>query len=131
MSEENKRVDFNAPEGLVEKTDVIAEVLDTTRTRILTDALRDEIDDLTDDESLRRRVKEGYYDGELGFEEVRAVLGTEEAVRTRFLRESLDREPPEPVGDGLPTKGDFYDGEVPEWEPDEGSEGGEEGSVGD
>lgn len=45
-----------------------------------------------------------------------------EAVRTILLGESVDREPPAPVLDGpLPSDEDFYNGEIPEWKPDEGT----------
>jgi len=46
-----------------------------------------------------------------------------EAVRTLLLRESVGREPPAPVLDGpLPSDEEFYDGEIPEWTPDEDAE---------
>jgi len=46
-----------------------------------------------------------------------------EAVRTLLLRESVGREPPAPVLDGpLPSDEEFYDGEIPEWMPNEDAE---------
>jgi hypothetical protein len=45
---------------------------------------------------------------------------TQEAIRMKLLRESLDREPPEPSLDGdLPTEEEFYNGDIPEWTPNE------------
>ena len=136
MAEEKTRVDFNAPASLVERADVIAELLDISRTRLLIDALRDEIDDLADDEGFRRRLREAYYTDRIEFQMVESVLGTEEAMRMKLLRDSLDREPPEPRIDeaDLPTQEEFYSGPVSEWIPDEepnenrDGDGGEDGN---
>ena len=49
-----------------------------------------------------------------------SVLGTEEALRMKLLRDSIDREPPEPGITEIPSKEGFYDGDVPVWTPDEG-----------
>lgn len=120
MAEERTRVDFNAPTPLVERADTVADLLDISRTQLLIEALRGEIDDLATDDEFRRVLGDAYYAGETDFETVESVLGTEEAMRMKLLRESLDREPPEPRIDGdLPTAAEFYDGDVPEWTPDE------------
>jgi hypothetical protein len=120
MAEKKTRVDFNAPASLVEQADSVAEILDVSRTRLLIDALEDELDDLASDESFRRRLSDAYYDGRVDFETVESILGREAALRMKLLRDSLDREPPEPqlVGD-LPSDEEFYDGGVPEWHPGE------------
>lgn len=120
MSEGRTRVDFNAPESLVEQADAVADLLDVSRTDLLIDALRDEIDDLTGDDEFRRLVSDAYYAEEVEFETVESILGTEEAMRMQFLRSSLDRDPPEPgpVGEA-PQAVEFYDGDVPEWTPDD------------
>lgn len=123
MSEEKVRVDFNAPPSLVEQADSIADVLDISRTQLLIDALRDELEDLATDEQVTRELRQAYYDGRADFDVVESVIGTEAAMRMKVLRESLDREPPEPVLDGeIPAEPDFYDGEVPEWTPNGSSE---------
>jgi len=124
MSGEKARVDFNAPEDLVEEADTVAELLDTSRTNLLVDALRQRLDEIASDEAFRRRLREAYYDDRLGFETVAMVLGREEATRLRLLRESLDRKPPVPntAEIDLPSEVEFYDGEPPEWTPDEQSD---------
>ncbi|MFC6721561.1 hypothetical protein [Halobacteriaceae bacterium SHR40] len=126
MSKEKTRVDFNAPTSLVERADTIASLLDISRTQLLIDALEDEIDELTGDESFQQRLREAYYTDSIEFEVVESILGTEEAMRMKLLRSSLDRDPPEPELDGtLPTDAEFYDGEKPVWEPaDEQDEAG-------
>ena len=54
VPEEKTRVDFNAPTSLVERADSVIEILDISRTRLLIDALED---DLPRDEA--------FYDGEI------------------------------------------------------------------
>lgn len=121
MSKEKTRVDFNAPTPLVERADAVAGLLGISRTQLLVDALRDEIDELATDEAFRHELETAYYEGRIDTEFVKAVLGTEEAMRMRLLRESLTRDPPEPVESELLEDVDFYDGELSEWTPDEES----------
>lgn len=119
MAEKKTRVDFNAPASLVERADTIAALLDVSRTQLLIDALRDEIDDLAADEGFQRRLREAYYAEGIEFDVVESILGTEEAMRMKLLRASLTREPPEPRMDSdLPANAEFYEGELPEWTPD-------------
>ena len=116
MAEEKTRVDFNAPESLVERADSVVEILDISRTRLLIEALEDELEELTNDEEFRRRLSDAYYDGRVDFDTVEAILGREEAIRLKLLRESIDRTPAIPrLKDGLPSDEAFYDGEVSKW----------------
>lgn len=120
MAEEKTRVDFNAPASLVDRADDIADVLDISRTRLLIEALRDELDELAGDDDFRRRLREAYYDERVEFQTVESVLGREEALRAKLLRDSLDREPPEPqLSSDLPTADEFYDGDAETWTPDD------------
>ena len=116
MAEEKTRVDFNAPKSLVERADSVVDILDISRTRLLIDALEDEIEELANDEEFRRRLSDAYYDGRVDYETVEAILGREEAMRMKLLRESIDRTPPIPtLNDGLPSDEAFYDDEVSKW----------------
>ena len=116
MAEEKTRVDFNAPKSLVERADSVVEILDISRTRLLIDALEDELEELAADKEFRRRLSDAYYDGRIGYDTVEAALGREEALRLKLLRESIDRTPAEPhLDDSLPSGDVFYDGEIPEW----------------
>lgn len=122
MPEQKTRVDFNAPTSLVQQADRIADLLDVSRTSLLIDALRDELDALVDDEGFQRRLRSAYYTDEIDFQTVESILGTEEAVRMKLLRDSLDREPPEPqVEDARPSQTEFYTDSIPEWTPDDDS----------
>lgn len=122
VSGEEIRVDFNAPSSLVERADAIAELLDMSRTQLLTEALRDELESRLSDEQFRQELKQAYYDGRIGFDTVESMLGTEEALRLKLLSESIGRDAPEPrlAGD-LPSGDAFYDGDepLPEWNPEE------------
>ena len=116
MAEEKTRVDFNAPESLVERADSVVEILDISRTRLLIEALEDELEELTNDEEFRRRLSDAYYDGRVDYDTVEAILGREEAMRLKLLRESIDRTPAVPIlEDGLPGDEAFYDGEASSW----------------
>lgn len=119
MAEEKTRIDFNAPTSLVEQVDAVADLLDTSRTRILVDALRNELDDLVHEEEVHRLIADAFYAGDIAFDTVESVLGTEEALRMKLLRDSIDREPPEPELEDRPPAEDFYDGPLPEWTPRE------------
>ena len=119
MAEEKTRVDFNAPTSIVERADNVAELLDISRTRLLIDALQDELDDLVNEEGFRSRLRDAYYDERVDFQTVKPVLGQEEAMRMKLLRASINREPPEPqLKAELPSDDEFYDGEVPVWRSD-------------
>jgi hypothetical protein len=116
MAEEKTRVDFNAPQSLVERADSVVEVLDISRTRLLIDALEDELEALANDEEFRRRLSDAYYDGRVDYDTVETILGREEAMRIKLLRVSIDRTPPTPqLEDDLPSDDAFYDGEISEW----------------
>jgi hypothetical protein len=116
MAEEKTRVDFNAPRSLVERADSVVEILDISRTRLLIEALEDELEDLANDEEFRRRLTDAYYHSRVDYDTVEAILGREEAMRLKLLRESIDRTPATPtLKDDLPSDESFYDGEVVEW----------------
>jgi hypothetical protein len=129
MAEEKTRVDFNAPKSLVERADSVVEILDISRTRLLIDALEDELEELANDEAFRQRLSGAYYDGRVDYGTVEAILGREEAMRMKLLRSSIDRTPPEPqLVDGLPSDDSFYDGDIPEWTDEATSESGDDES---
>jgi len=127
MAEEKTRVDFNAPKSLVERADSVVEILDISRTRLLIDALEDELEALATDEEFRRRLSDAYYDGRVDYDTVEAILGPEEAMRMKLLRASIDRTPAIPrLEDTLPSDDAFYEGEVAEWTGSESSDSSDE-----
>lgn len=129
MAEEKTRVDFNAPKSLVKRADSVVEILDTSRTRLLIDALEDELEALANDEEFRRRLSDAYYDGRVDYDTVEAILGREEAMRMKLLRSSIDRTPAIPqLEDDLPSDDVFYDGEIAEWADSNSSESSDDES---
>jgi hypothetical protein len=127
MAEEKTRVNFNAPESLVERADSVVEILDISRTRLLIDALEDELEALATDEEFRRRLSDAYYDGRVDYDTVEAILGREEAMRMKLLRASIDRVPAIPqLKDDLPSDDAFYDGKISEWTGSDSSESDDE-----
>ena len=129
MAGEKTRVDFNAPKSLVERADSVVEILDISRTRLLIDALEDELEALANDEEFRRRLSDAYYDGRVEYDTVEAVLGREEAMRMKLLRASIDRTPAVPqLEDDLPRDEAFYDGEIAEWTDSESTESSDDES---
>ena len=127
MAEEKTRVDFNAPKSLIERADSVIEILDISRTRLLIDALEDELEALAADEGFRRRLSDAYYDGRVDYDTVEAILGREEAMGMKLLRASIDRTPAVPqLEDDLPSDDAFYDGEISEWTGSDSSESDDE-----
>ena len=127
MTEEKTRVDFNAPESLVERADSVVEILNISRTRLLIDALEDELEALATDGEFRRRLSDAYYDGRVDYDTVEAILGREEAIRMKLLRASINQTPAIPqLEDDLPSDDAFYDGEIPEWTSSDSSESDDE-----
>jgi len=127
MTDEKTRVDFNAPKSLVERADSVVEILDISRTRLLIDALEDELETLANDEEFRRRLSDAYYDGRVEYDTLEAILGREEAMRMKLLRASIDRTPAIPQLDvELPSEDAFYDGEISEWTESNSSESDDE-----
>ena len=115
MGEKKTRVDFNAPQSLVKRADTVAEILDISRTRLLIDALEDELENLANDEEFRRRLSDAFYDDRIDYDTVETILGREEAMRMKLLRASIDQSPAIPqLEDGLPSDDEFYNGEIPE-----------------
>ena len=127
MEEEKTRVDFNAPASLLERVDGVVEVLDISRTCLLITALEDKLEELVHDEEFRHRLGDAYYNDGMDCETVKAILGREEALRMKLLRQSIDRTPPEPQLDGeLPSDEEFYEDDVSVWVPSDQAESDDE-----
>ena len=127
MAKEKTRVEFNAPKSLVERADSVVNILDISRTRLLIDALEDELEELANDEEFRRRLSDSYYNGRVDYDTVKAILGHEEAMRLKLLGESIDRTPAVPVlEDWLPSDEIFYDSEISKWTDSESADSSDE-----
>jgi predicted DNA-binding protein len=87
----NTRVNFRLPEDLVERADVAAEVTRKDRTEIVTEALREYLGEIEDDERFREAVVELYLDDSIDFDTLREFVGRQDAEAVRASKEILDR----------------------------------------
>jgi len=94
MSSESKkkRVQFRAPRGLVDQADALAAVFETDRTDILITALRDYLRDAAHSDEVKQEIAEAFYDDDITFEELKDLVGHEEAANFRLLKEQLTHE---------------------------------------
>ncbi|AWB26692.1 hypothetical protein [Halococcoides cellulosivorans] len=114
---EHKRVHFRSPADLVGQADALAEIEGTDRTDVIIEALREYIADATDDERFRHDITEAYYDGQIGYDRLEALVGTERARTAKLLKRDLDSEP---LDLSAPEDGvDIYDGETATVDPED------------
>ena len=90
MSSDKKRVQFRAPGRLIDRTDALADVLGENRTDILVTALREYLQEATHDDALTQEIAAAYYDDEIAFEQLKTLVGAEEAANLRVLKRQLD-----------------------------------------
>ena len=99
MSSEKKRVQFRAPNRLIERADALATVLGDDRTDVLVTALREYLQAATHDDALTQEIAATYYDGVISDEQLNALVGAEEAANLRVLKQQLDDDFIEEVAD--------------------------------
>ena len=92
MSSDKKRVQFRAPHRLINRTDALAKVLGEDRTNILVTALREYLQEATHDDALTQEIAAAYYDDEITVEQLKALVGAEEAANLRVLKQQLDED---------------------------------------
>jgi metal-responsive CopG/Arc/MetJ family transcriptional regulator len=90
MGSDKKRVQFRAPDRLIDRTDALAEVLGEDRTDVLITALREYLQEATHDDTLTQEIAAAYYDGEITYDQLKALVGAEEAANFRVLKQQLD-----------------------------------------
>jgi metal-responsive CopG/Arc/MetJ family transcriptional regulator len=96
----SKRVQFRAPEQLIEQADVLATAEDRDRTEVLIEALRAYLSESAENENVKRDIANAYYEGSIEYEQMKAVLGPKEAENLRLLKDQLeDRELAEEIAD--------------------------------
>lgn len=88
----SKRVQFRAPEQLIEQADVLATAEDRDRTDVIIDALRTYLSESTENDDVKRDIANAYYDGVIDYSHVKAILGPKEAENLRLLKDQLDDE---------------------------------------
>ncbi|WP_254534038.1 hypothetical protein [Natrinema gelatinilyticum] len=98
---EKKRVQFRAPRGLVDRADTLAAVFETDRTDILISALQEYLRDAAHSDEMKQEIAEAYYDDDITFEELKALVGHEEAANFRLLKQQLSEAFVEDVAEEL------------------------------
>jgi len=86
-----KKVNFRLPDSLVEKADVAAEVTHKNRTEIVTEALREYLDAVEDDEKFKEAVIDLYLDDQISFDVLKEFIGRQNAESIRASKDVLDR----------------------------------------
>jgi hypothetical protein len=99
MSSDKKRVQFRAPHRLIDRTDALADVLGEDRTAILVTALREYLREATRDDALTQEIAAAYFDDEISFEQLKSLVGAEEATNLRVLKQQLDEDFTDEVAD--------------------------------
>lgn len=92
MGTDKKRVQFRAPNRLIDRTDALATVLGEDRTDILVTALREYLQDAAHDDTLVQEIAAAYYDDEITFDQLKALVGAEEAANFRVLKQQLSED---------------------------------------
>ena len=92
MGSDRRRVQFRAPTRLIDRTDALADVLGEDRTDILVRALREYLQDATHDDTLIQEIAAAYYDDEITVEQLKTLVGAEEAANLRVLKQQLDED---------------------------------------
>jgi hypothetical protein len=64
-------------------------VFETDRTDILITALREYLRDAAHSDEVTQEVAEAYYDDDISFEELKSLVGHEEAANFRLLKRQL------------------------------------------
>lgn len=85
------RVNFRLPEELIEKADVAAQISKKNRTAIVTEALREYLEDVEDDEHFTEAVVELYLDDQIGFDVLTEFIGRQDAESVRASKTVLDQ----------------------------------------
>ena len=88
-SEGKRRVQFRAPRGLVERADALATVFESDRTDILVTALREYLREASHDDDVKQEIAGAYYDDDITFEQLKELVGHEEAANFRVLKGQL------------------------------------------
>lgn len=99
MNSEKKRVQFRAPNRLINRADALAAVLGEDRTDILVTALREYLQDAAHDDAISQEIAAAYYDNVISDEQLKALVGAEEAANLRVLKQQLDEDFVEEVAD--------------------------------
>ncbi|MFB6250534.1 MAG: ribbon-helix-helix protein, CopG family [Halobellus sp.] len=88
------KVSFRIPTELVEKTSVAAKVTQKSRGEIVTEALREHLAEIEDEDSFTEDVFDLYLDGEVSFGTLDQFLGRQDTESVRVSKTLLDQGQP-------------------------------------
>jgi hypothetical protein len=98
---EEQRVQFDAPETIVQQVDTLSTVRGTDRTSVIPSALQEYLRNANHKGGFKQEFPEAYYDGDIMFSELEAIVGHEDARKFRVLKEQLDEESIDATGNEL------------------------------
>lgn len=84
------RVNFRIPHELLEKADVAARITHKNRTELVTDALREYLDDVENEDAFKEELVELYLEDEIEFDVLKAFVGRRDAESIRASKRILD-----------------------------------------
>lgn len=99
MSSDKRRVQFRAPRRLIDRTDALADVFGEDRTDVLVTALREYLQDAAHDDTVTQEIAAAYYDDEISYDQLKSLVGAEEAANFRVLKQQLNEGFVEDVAD--------------------------------
>lgn len=85
-------VNFRLPEDLVTRAEVAAEATHRNRTEIITEALREYLDDIESNESFQEGAVDLYIENEIEFETLTQIIGPQEAQAIQPTKRLLDQD---------------------------------------
>lgn len=83
------KVNFRLPTELIEKADVAAEITHKNRTELVTEALREYLEEI-EDEAFKEAVVELYLDDQIDFEVLKEFIGRQDAESVRASKTLLE-----------------------------------------
>lgn len=84
------RVNFRIPDELLEKADVAARIAHKNRTELVTEALREYLDGVEDEEVFKEELVELYLEDEIAYEVLKSFVGRRDAEAIRASKTILD-----------------------------------------
>jgi len=84
---------------LIDRADALATVLGDDRTDVLVRALREYLREAAHDDDLVQEIAGAYYDDEIAFEQLKGLVGPEEAANFRALKRQLESDYLDEVAD--------------------------------
>lgn len=81
---------FRVPNRPIDRAGGLATVLGEDRTDVLVTALREYLQDAMHDDAFVQEIAAAYFDAETTYEQLKALVGAEEAANVRVLKQELD-----------------------------------------